>query len=153
MIKLLQDTKMSIAGIDFTVPEGFSICIDKFPNKKYNTLRLAKEGGNCCMEICSVKSEQTFNVRNNFISNIEKRKSYTINGKIEERIENYMYSIRAEYESINHKYFEMHLGQRKGYDKRIEILIITDKNQDDMTGFLKSDDIKKFIESFKFAQI
>lgn len=109
MIKLLQDTKMSVAGITFTVPNSFFICMKKICDIKDNSFSFTPKENDCCIEIFTVENDKSLNVRDDFICTIVADSAYIVHGEIEERIENYMYSIRAEFESVKQSCFKMPL--------------------------------------------
>lgn len=152
MLALYQDTKMSVAGISYTIPKSFYIVVDEFIDVKNNGLVFTTQEKNCRIEVFTVKSDITFNVQEDFISSICDNSTFTVHGKVDERLENHMYSIRAEFESRRHSYFEMHIGQRKGYDERVELLITVERDKSNIGEVLKREDVKRFIDSFEFTE-
>lgn len=152
MITLYQDTKMGVAGISYIVPKSFHIYVDEYDEIKDNGLSFKMQEKDCCIEVFTVESDMSFNVRDDFISAICDNDTYTVRNKVDERVENGIYSIRAEFESKRYEYFEMHIGQRKGYDERVEILITVEKGKADIGEIMKREEMKKFINSFKVAE-
>lgn len=149
MITLYQDTKLSVAGIAYTVPKSFYICMDECGDVKNNGLTFTTKEADCLIDVFTVDSDISFNVRDDFISSICNNDTYTVHGEVDERLQNSMYSIRAEFESKRHSYFEMHIGQRKGYDERVEIQITVENGKADISEVMKREEMKRFIDSFE----
>lgn len=150
MLTLYQDTKMSIAGVSFTIPKRFYIVVDDdFCPVKNNGLVFTTQEKNCCIEVYTEECDTTSRLYENFTSIVYDENMYTVRGKIDDRKENALYSVRAEYESKHHSYFEMHMIQHKGYDKRVQVLITVEKVKADISDILKREDVKQFINSFK----
>lgn len=149
MITLYQDTKMSVAGISYTVPKSFYICVDEYGDVKCNGLSFTTKEKDCYIEVFTIESDISFNVRDDFISSICENDTYTVHGDADERLQNSMYSIRAEFESKRHSFFEMHIGQIKGYDERVEIQITVENGKSDISEVMKREEMKRFIDSFE----
>lgn len=152
MIKLYQDTKVSVAGISYTIPKSLYIVVDEFGDIKNNGLVFTTEENNCYIDIFTVESDASFNIRDDFNFNICENETYTVHGQVEERITDYMYSIRAVFESERHSYFEMHIGQINGYNERVEMLITVDKKKSDISEILRKEDVKLLIDSFEVTE-
>ncbi len=153
MLTLYQDTKISLAGVSFIIPKSFYIVVDDefCPVKNYGLILTTQEK-NCCIEVYTDTSDKLSNIRNDFLSIVCDENAYSIHGEVEERMENNMYSIRAEYESKWYSYFEMHIGQCKGYYIRVNLLITVKKNQGDIAEIMKREDVRQFIDSFEIAE-
>jgi len=150
MLTLYQDTKVSIEGVYFTIPKSFYIVVDEdFCPVKNNGLVFTTQEKNCCIEVYTEECDDSITLYNDFKSILQEENMYTIHGKIEERKENAFYSVRAEYESKHHSYFEMHMVRVKGYNKSLQTLITVEKNKADIRDILRREDITQFINSFK----
>lgn len=150
MLTLYQDTRMGIEGVSFTIPKSFYIVVDEdFCPVKNNGLVFTTQKKNCCIEVYTEECDAPITLYNDFTSILQEENMYTIHGKIEERKENAFYSVRAEYESKHHSYFEMHMVRVKGYNKSVKTLITVEKGKSDIAEVLKREDIKQFINSFK----
>ncbi len=151
MLTLYQDTKMSVAGVSFTIPKSFCIVVDDgFCPVKSDGLVFTTQEKNCCIEVSIEECDTVFRLYNNFKSIVyDDENTYTVRGEIDDRKENVLYSIRAEYEDKHHSYFEMHMIQIKGYDKRLQVLITVEKSKADIRDILRREDVTQFINSFK----
>ncbi len=150
MLTLYQDTKMGIEGVSFTIPKSFYIVVDEdFCPIKNNGLVFTTQEKNCCIEVYTEECDAPITLYQDFISILEEENMYTIHGEIEERKENTFYSVRAEYESKHHSYFEMHMVRIKGYNKSVKMLITVEKKETDICDILGREDVTQFINSFK----
>ena len=150
MLTLYQDTKMSIEGVSFTIPKSFYIVVDEdFCPVKSDGLVFTTPEKNCCIEVYTEECDAPITLYHDFTSILEEENMYTIHGNIEERKENTFYSVRAEYESKHHSYFEMHMVRVKGYNQSVKILITVGKSNADIRDILRREDVTQFINSFK----
>ncbi len=150
MLTLYQDTKMGIEGVSFTIPKSFYIVVDDdFCPIKNNGLVFTTQEKNCCIEVYIEECDAPITLYNDFTSILQEENMYTIHGNIEERKEHSFYSVRAEYESKHHSYFEMHMIRIKGYSKSVKVLITVEKGKADISEILRREDVKQFINSFK----
>ena len=150
MLTLYQDTKMSIAGVSFIIPKNFYIVVDEdFCPVKSDGLVFTTQEKNCCIEVYTEECDAPITLYNDFTSILQEENMYTLHGNIEERKENTFYSVRAEYESKYHSYFEMHTVRVKGYSKSVKMLITVGKRKTDIRDILRREDVTQFINSFK----
>ena len=150
MLTLYQDTKMGIEGVSFTIPKSFYIVVDEdFCPVKGDGLVFTTQEKDCCIEVYIEECDAPITLYNDFTSILQEENMYTIHGKIEERKENAFYSVRAEYESKHHSYFEMHMVRVKGYNKSVKMLITVEKNKANIRDILRRKDVTQLINSFK----
>ena len=150
MLTLYQDTKMSIEGFSFTIPKSFYIVVDEdFCPVKSDGLVFTTQEKNCCIEVYTEECDAPITLYNDFTSILQEENMYTIHSKIEDRKENVFYSVRADYESKHHSYFEMHMVRVKGYHKSLQMLITVEKNKANIRDILRLKDVTQFINSFK----
>ena len=150
MLTLYQDTKMSIAGVSFIIPKNFYIVVDEdFCPVKSDGLVFTTQEKNCCIEVYTEECDAPITLYNDFTSILQEENMYTLHGNIEERKENTFYSVRAEYESKYHSYFEMHMVRVKGYSKSVKMLITVEKNKANIRDILRRKDVTQLINSFK----
>ena len=150
MIELLNDTVMCIAGIKCTVPREFYIVDIQNSFDGDNTVTFVPKINECTIELRAVKASGKDDIRTEFLNKIEDKKRFTLHDNAVERLEWYLYTIRAQYESTEAEYFEIHFGQVIGFRERLELLI-TAKDAS-MSEILERFYIKNFIESFKILQ-
>lgn len=152
MLKLLQDTKMNLAGANFTVPKGFYIYTDDETVQPDGLIFLPPEY-DCQIMVYAKDCKRTDNVRNLFIMQFTNNDPLIdrlkLKSNFSENIRNYLYSISAEYEYGNIGYYEINFGQIKGYDERLIFIISVDKRDARIKNILGRADIQKFIYSFE----
>lgn len=151
MIKLLQDTKLSVAGINYTVPKGLYIDTDEGEVIKDNGLAFVPVENDCTIEVCTVKCYENDNIRDTFMTLFEDGSGLTLKGEPTESFLSELYTIRAQYESKNEEYFEINFDKIEGYDERIVFLITAVKTDADMGEILQREVVREIIESFEQA--
>lgn len=150
MLTLYQDTKMSIEGFSFTIPKSFYLVVDEnFCPVKSNGLVFTTQEKNCCIEVYIEECDTPIELYNDFTAILQEENMYTVHNKIEDTEKDVSYSVRADYESKHHSYFEMHMVRVKGYNKSLQTLITVEKSKADIRDILKREDITQFINSFK----
>lgn len=145
MFELLYDTKMKIAGINFTVPKGFCIFTDDGSVGR-NGLAFVPKEQDCRIDIYTIESNSNDNIKQDFIKSLN---PYTIHGEVKEELKKYVYSVSAEYEIDESKYLEIHFGKHDDFNKRLELLITVNKHKADMCEVLNRADIQKLLDSFE----
>lgn len=152
MIMMLQDTELSFAGINFIVPQNFYVASSSRKDAEQNGLTFVSPENDCFIDVFTIESNMTDNVREKFLEQFENTNIFTVHGKFEESIRAYLYSIRAEYESRDTGYFEICFGQRKGFNERVLLLVTADKNRADIGKIMKRQNMQKLIDSFEVAE-
>lgn len=152
MVKLLQDTKMSLAGANFIVPKGFYIYTGDEIVQPDGLIFLPPEN-DCHIMVYTKESRRTDNVRDLFIMQFTNNDilpdRLMLKSNFSENIRNFLYSISAEYEYGNIGYYEINYGQIKGYDERLIFIISADKHEARIRNILNRASIQKFIYSFE----
>lgn len=122
----INGNKLSIAGIEFELPNDFYLDVDGWETEAPDGLRLISPNKDCIIQVMTCDMEYKSGAESLgvlFMENV-----FNIVKPIARYEKNNLMGYDVMYEIDGKKYYEIHFDRIKGKDRQVEVLLTADRN-------------------------